>query len=300
MTETTSAEADGGFRSAGVSRDGAVAQGADGPQYAFGARRFGAVNWLGVWTLYKKEVHRYLKVAFQTVFAPVISTILFLVVFMVALGQDRPDVNGAPFVAFLAPGLVMMAILNNAFSNSSSSLIIAKVQGNVVDLLMPPLSAAELTAAFVLGAATRGLMVGAVAAAASAGVMAYAGTPMSVAHLGAIVYFALGASLLFGMLGAIAGVWADKFDQLALVTNFIITPMAFLSGTFYSIERLPGAFQTFSHWNPVFYMIDGFRYGFIGASDADVVLGGSVVLVLNIVFLYVSYRLFKSGYRLKS
>jgi len=265
----------------------------------FGERRFGAVNWIGFWTLYKKEVRRFLKVAFQTVCAPVISTLLFLMVFLVALGQERDSVNGLPYVVFLAPGLVMMAILNNAFANSSSSLVISKVQGNVVDFLMPPLSAAELTGGFVLGAATRGLAVGAVTAATIAAVMAWANEPMSLAHPLVALYFAAAASILLGILGVIAGVWAEKFDQLAAVTNFVITPMSFLSGTFYSIRNLPEAFYAASQWNPIFYLIDGLRFGFTGVADSDVGRGAAFVFALNVVLLYACYRMFKSGYKLK-
>ncbi|MEM1102784.1 MAG: ABC transporter permease [Pseudomonadota bacterium] len=283
---------------AAASADSAPA--APGPDRAIGERRFGAVNWLGVWTLYVREVRRFLKVAFQTVFAPVTSTLLFLLVFHLALGQNRGDVNGAPFIVFLAPGLAMMAILNNAFANSSSSLIIAKVQGSLVDILMPPLSAAELTAGLVLGAATRGLMVGVSTIAAMAIVMAWAGAPLSVHNIFAAFYFALAASTMLGMVGVIAGIWAEKFDQLAVVTNFVITPMAFLSGTFYSIRDLPETFYGVSQWNPIFYLIDGIRYGFTGVSDASVLRGALIAAALNVVLLAICYRLFKSGYKLRS
>ncbi|WOI53574.1 ABC transporter permease [Parvularcula sp. LCG005] len=273
---------------------------------SFGMRRFGRMNWIGLWTLYKKEVQRYLKVAFQTVIAPIITTLLYLTVFLVAFsGADRQSEMAGqiiPYAAFLPPGLIMMAILNNAFQNASSSLIIGKVQGSVVDVLMPPLSPLELTIAFVAGAATRGLMVGIVTALTIAGFMALSGTPTQVAHFGAIVYFSVMASLLLGAVGAIAGMWADKFDQLALFTNLIITPLTFLSGTFYSVNKpgLPGWVAAVSDWNPLFYLIDGFRYGFIGVSDAPVLRGAVVALILTVLLCAVTYLLFRRGYKLKA
>ena len=267
--------------------------------YAFGARRFGAVNWLGLWTLYLKEVRRFIKVVFQTVVAPVISTLLFLIVFTQALGGVRPDVNGVPFIAFLAPGLIMMAVLTNAFTNSSSSLIIAKVQGSIVDILMPPLSAAELTVALVAGAATRGLMVGAITAFTCAVYMALFGAPMGVENLWPVLYFSIAAAVIFGAIGAIGGIWADKFDQMAAITNFVITPLTFLSGTFYSVANLPEPFRTISHYNPVYYLIDGFRSGFTGVAEAPVWIGVSSTLILAIAFSFACYLLIRSGYKIK-
>lgn len=280
----------------------ALASRPDRPEY--GVRRFDGVNWLGVWTLYKKEVRRFLKVAFQTVLAPVISTLLFLLVFVAAWG-DRPPINVegtlVPFLAFLPPGLIMMAVLNNAFANSSSSLIIGKVQGNIVDVLMPPLSASELTAAFVLGAATRGLMVGAVTA-VTCYLFVGGSVPLTIASPAALLFFAVAASLMLAMAGVLAGVWAEKFDQLAAVTNFLVTPLAMLSGTFFSVkaDNIPDFVATISHFNPFFYAIDGFRYGVIGASDAPVLLGAAVMIGVNAALYFVCYLVLKSGWRLKS
>ncbi len=268
-------------------------------QETFGARRFGAVNWLGLWTLYVKEVRRFLKVITQTVIAPVVSTLLFLVVFTQAFGAARPAVAGVPFVEFLAPGLMMMAILTNAFTNSSSSILIGKVQGNIVDVLMPPLSAAELTVAFVAGAATRGLLVGFITGVTSAAFMAATGAEMRIEALWPIVYFSLAAAIIFALLGVIGGVWAEKFDNLAAVTNFVITPLTFLSGTFYSIERLPAPFQTASHYNPVFYLIDGFRSGFTGVAESHLGIGVLMTLTLMIALAIWCYALLRSGYKLK-
>lgn len=268
-------------------------------QANFGERRFGAVNWLGLWTLYMKEVRRFMKVVTQTVVAPVISTLLFLIVFTQAFGSARPDINGVPFVEFLAPGLIIMAVLSNAFTNSSSSILIGKVQGSIVDVLMPPLSAAELTVAFVAGAATRGFIVGLITAITSAGFMVANGAPMRIEAVWAILYFSTAAALIFAMLGVVAGIWAEKFDQVAAVTNFVITPLTFLSGTFYSVERLPEPFRTASHYNPVYYLIDGFRFGFTGQAESNLLVGVVMTLALIAIFGFWSYMLFRSGYKLK-
>ena len=279
-----------------------------GPQAsaeAFGERRFGAVNWLGVWTLYKKEVQRFLKVAAQTVLAPIVTTLLYLTVFLVAFSGAGRDVtmDGAliPYAAFLPPGLIMMAVLSNAFQNASSSIIIGKVQGSLVDVLMPPLSPAELTFAFVAGAATRGLLVGAITAVTIAGFMALSGTPLTLVNPLAALYFAVLAAVMLGAIGAMAGMWAEKFDQLAVITNFVITPLTFLSGTFFSVrkEGLPGWVADVSGFNPLFYLIDGFRSGFIGASDSVVPVGATVVLALSVLLVAFVYVLFRRGYKIK-
>ena len=267
---------------------------------AYGERRFGRVNWLGLQTLYMKEVRRFMKVAAQTVFAPVISTLLFLVVFTQAFGAARPAINGVGFAEFLTPGLVMMAILTNAFANSSSSILIGKVQGSIVDVLMPPLSAGEQALAFIAGAATRGLLVGFITAVTCAVFMIATGNEFGISNIFAILFFAISASSIFGMLGLIGGVWAEKFDNLAAVNNFVITPLTFLSGTFYSIQRLPEPFQTASYFNPVFYMIDGFRYGFTGVSEASPWVGAGVNAALMAVCGFFAYHLFKTGYKLRS
>ena len=258
-------------------------------------RRFGAVNWLGLWTLTEKEVRRFLKVYFQTIIAPVVTTLLFLAIFVLAIGRATMQVAGVPFADFLAPGLIMMAMTQNAFANTSSSLIIAKVQGNIVDCLMPPLSPLELTLAFALGGVVRGLVVGIAVGAAMAVFV-----PISFPHPLLIVYHGLMATLMLSLLGMIGGIWADKFDHMAAVTNFIITPLSFLSGTFYSIDRLPDEFRLFALANPFFYMIDGFRYGFIGHADGSLALGAAVVGLTNLFLAFVTYRMFKTGYKLKA
>ncbi len=218
-------------------------------------------NWLGLWTLYWREVRRFIKVYNQTIVAPVVTSLLFLAVFALALGQTGPGHNAA-YLDFLAPGLVMMAISQNAFANTSSSMIIAKVQGNIVDTLMPPLTAHELTLAIAFGGVTRGLAVG-IAAAIAMTIF----VPLRIADPFAMFYFAFTASLLLSLLGLAGGIWADKFDHIASVTNFIVMPLSFLSGTFYSVERLPPFFQRLAYLDPFFYMIDGFRYSWTGRAD---------------------------------
>lgn len=263
---------------------------------AWGERRFGRFNTLGVWTLYKKEVLRFIKVLGQTVAAPVIQSLLFLVVMSVIFGDLRSDVNGVPFAAFIAPGLIMMQILQNSFANTSSSLLVSKVQGNIVDFLMPPLSATELTAAFAAGGMTRGVAVAIVSWFAMVWF-----APLSVHNFVEVAFYAIGASLMLSFLGIIGGIWSEKFDHLATITTFIIMPATFLSGTFYSVTQVPEQWQWIIHLNPVFYLIDGFRAGFIGQSDSDAWwIGVAVVIGLNIVLAFVCHHMFKRGYNLKA
>jgi ABC-2 type transport system permease protein len=265
------------------------------PELAPRVRRFGAVNWLGFWTLYAREVRRFLKVSMQTVAAPVVTTLLFLLIFLLALGGQDRNVGDVPYAAFLAPGLIMMAIAQNAFANTSSSLMIAKVQGNIVDVLMPPLSPGELTWGFALGGMTRGILVGLVVAAAMTLFV-----PLSLHDPVFVIFHGAAASLLLSLLGVLGGVWADKFDHIAAVTNFIVTPLSFLSGTFYSIERLPAPWHLIALWNPFFYMIDGFRYGFIGHADGPLWIGVAVMTGVNVWLLCLCYALIARGYKLKA
>ena len=258
-------------------------------------REYRGINWIGVRTLYLREVRRFWKVGAQTVAAPVVTTLLYMMVFVVALQGARPPLHGTPFGEFVAPGLIMMAILNNAFANASSSLIQAKIMGTATDFLTPPLSPLELAVGFSLGAATRGLLVGFVTALC---VLPFA--RLGVANLVAIVYFGAIASLLMGLIGVVAGLWSEKFDHLAAVQNFIVMPMTFLSGTFYLVENLPEPFATISHWNPMFYLIDGFRAGFIGHAEGSLAIGVAVSLGLTLVMAWVCWTLFRTGWRLKS
>jgi ABC-2 type transport system permease protein len=263
----------------------------------FGARSIGAVNWVGLWTLYARESRRFMKVWAQTLAAPAVTTILFMVIFSLALGGNGRTVAGIPYPQFLAPGLIVMAILQNAFANTSSSILISKVQGNIIDTLMPPLSALELTIGFVGGGITRGLVVGTSVATAFT---LMPGIPMQVQHIWPILYFALAASMMLSLMGVLTGIWAEKFDHSATITNFVVAPLSLLSGTFYSIERLSDGWQIFSSFNPFFYMIDGFRYGFIGRADSDLMTGVFYTLAVNVTLTLIVYYVFKKGYRLKA
>lgn len=258
-------------------------------------RRYPGVNWIGVITLYQREVRRFWKVGAQTVAAPVVTTLLYMLVFVVALQGARPPLHGTPFAEFVAPGLIMMAILNNAFANSSSSLIQAKIMGTATDFLTPPLSPLELTLGFTLGSATRGALVGLVTAIC---VLPFA--RLGVANILAIVWFALAASFIMGMLGVLAGLWSEKFDHLSAVQNFVVMPMTFLSGAFYLVENLPEPFATVSHYNPFFYLIDGFRYGFIGHAESNLAVGVVGSAVLMVAMAAACWLVFRSGWRLKS
>jgi ABC-2 type transport system permease protein len=260
-----------------------------------GPRRYGAVNWLGLKTLIAREVRRFVKVYTQTVAAPVITTLLLLAVFALALGGAVRQIAGVPFAEFLAPGLIIMAMVQNAFANTSSSIVISKVQGNIVDSLMPPLSPGELTAGFAIGGVARGLTVGIVVA-----ICLMPLVTLHVHNLFFIVFHGVAGSLLLSTLGIAGGIWSQKFDHIAAVTNFVVTPLAFLSGTFYTVDRLPEPWHMIALWNPFFYMIDGFRYGFIGHADGSLAAGILVMLGANAVLLWLTYRLFATGYHLKA
>lgn len=263
------------------------------PTYA--VRRIGRVNWIGLYTLYLKEVWRFYKVLTQTVLAPAVTTLLFMAIFTLALGDRGRTSGDIPFSTFIAPGLIVMAILQNAFANTSSSIMIAKIQGNIVDVLMPPLSAGELTLGYAMGGVTRGILVGTVVAVA---MLPFIG--LNIAHVWAVIYFGLAAALMLSLLGILTGIWAEKFDHTAAITNFVVVPLSFLSGTFYSIDRLPGIWRDVSQFNPFFYMIDGVRYGFIGQTDGSIVIGVIVVAALNAALWLLCHKLFKSGYKLRA
>lgn len=258
-------------------------------------RNLAPVNWLGMWTLYVKEVRRFVKIITQTILAPVTTSLLFLAIFALALGKMRPDVAGVPFLSFLAPGLIMMTLMQNAFANTSSSLMIAKVQGNIVDILMPPLSPAEQTIAIAMGGLTRGIMV-----AAACGVAMWPFTGVFIHNPVAIVFFALSAALMMSFIGILGGIWAEKFDHIQALTNFVVTPLAFLSGTFYSISQLPDFARAIAYANPFFYLIDGFRYGFTGLADGSLLLGAILVTLINLALAAACFTMFRVGYRLKA
>lgn len=269
----------------------------DAPQSdaQMGVRRFGRVNWLGLYTLTQREIRRFLAVWTQTLMAPLVTAGLFLTIFTLAIGPSRGDVMGVPFVHFLAPGILTMTVIQNAFANTSSSIMISKVQGNIVDTLMPPLSPGELVIGYLSGGAARGMIV---ALAIWLGMAIAVGLPL--AHpLFAVTFVLLGA-LFIGGLGILAGIVSQKFDHMAAITNFIITPLSFLSGTFYSVETLPQWFKTLTHMNPVFYLIDGVRYGIIGRSDSSPLLGLTVMACVTAVVIFVDWLFFKRGTNLKS
>ena len=264
-------------------------------KYKIGSRRFGIINWIGAWTLYKKEVLRFLIVWIQTIFSPLISSLLFLLVLSLAIGSDRGDILGVPFISFLAPGLISMQIIQQSFSHSSSSFMIGKIQGNIVDLLYAPLSAAEVTVSITLAAVTRSVMIASVSIIVFKFII-----DLEISNYLSLIVFTLLSSFILGNIGIIAGLWAEKFDHMATVTNFVIVPLSFLSGTFYSIERLPDFLQTISKANPFFYMIDGFRYSFIGKADGSILFGLVYLTILSFMSWIVTYLLYKKGYKIKS
>ena len=258
-------------------------------------RDIGTVNWIGLWTLYQREVYRFLKVYTQTIAAPVVTTLLFYAVFALALGGVVRMAGSVPFLVFLGPGLIVMAMAQNAFANTSSSMVISKVQGNIVDVLMPPLSPLEMAVAYVGGGVTRGMFVGVVT-----GVAIWIFVPLGIHSPAYILFHGLMASMMLAQLGMIGGIWSEKFDHIAAFTNFVVTPLTFLSGTFYSVDRLPPAFWWLAHFNPFFYMIDGFRYGFIGQSDGTLAVGIAVMLGINAALAALLLRMLSSGYKLKA
>lgn len=259
-----------------------------------GMRRFGRINWLGTWTLALREVKRFMNVWSQTLMAPLINAGLFLMIFTIAIGPSRGDVMGVDFMTFLAPGLMMMTVIQQSFANTSSSLASAKVQGNIVDTLMPPLSAGELVTGYIAGAVARGLLVALVIA---TGV--WLTLDLVPAHPLWALSFAIIGAIVMGGLGLIAGILANKFDQLAAITNFLVTPLAFLSGTFYSIDALPPLLQRLSHANPIFYMIDGVRFGMIGVSDSSPWIGLGICLISAALVLGLCWHWLRTGFRLK-
>ena len=266
-------------------------------RYPPGEPVLSGVNWGGLKTLYIKEVRRFFKVQMQTVWAPAITTLLYLAIFTVALGREGRLVMGVDFADFIAPGLIAMAMIQNAFANSSFSLLVGKIQGNIVDYLMPPLSTGELIAGLVGAAVTRAFLVG---GAVWLAMSFWPGVSVEVRHPLAAFWFGLMGALLLSFLGLITSLWAEKFDHAAAVTNFVVTPLSLLSGTFYSVEQLSPTFEAVSHANPFFYVISGFRYGFLGASDSPLLVGAAGLLVLNIMLWLVCVALLRSGWKIKN
>lgn len=255
------------------------------------------VNWGGLKTLYIKEVRRFFKVQMQTVWAPAVTTLLYLAIFTVALGRGGRMVMGVPFANFIAPGLIVMAMLQNAFANSSFSLLVGKIQGNIVDYLMPPLSIGELIAGLVGAAVTRAFLVG---FAVWLAMLLWPSVSVEIHRPELVFWFGLMGALLLSFLGLLTSVWADKFDHAAAVTNFVVTPLSLLSGTFYSVRQLAPTFQKISHANPFFYVISGFRAGFLGTSDSPLWIGAIGLLILNVLLWAVCYSLLKSGWKIKN
>jgi ABC-2 type transport system permease protein len=255
------------------------------------------VNWGGLKTLYIKEVRRFFKVQMQTVWAPAITTLLYLVIFTVALGRSGRTVMGVPFASFLAPGLIVMAMLQNAFANSSFSLLVGKIQGNIVDYLMPPLSTGELIAGLIGASVTRAFLVG---FGVWLAMLLWPGVSVDIRRPELVLWFGLMGALLLSFLGLLTSIWADKFDHAAAVTNFVVTPLSLLSGTFYSVRQLAPTFQAVSHANPFFYIISGFRAGFLGTSDSPLWVGAAGLLALNVALWALCYALLKSGWKIKN
>lgn len=253
-----------------------------------------SINWLGLWTLFRREIWRFSKVWNQTVLAPVVTSLLFLGVLVLALGEQRGSVGNLDFSRFVAPGLIMMAVLQNAFANTSSSLMLSKIQGVIIDILMPPLKGFEITLAMTAGGIVRGSMV-----ALSVGIAVYMFIPFTPHNLWLGIFYLVMSSMLMALLGMLGGVVAQTFDQMSAFTNYIITPLTFLSGTFYSIHRLPEFWQTVSHYNPFFYMIDGFRYALTGHADGNIEAGITFLIAMNIIMMITVSRLFSRGWRLK-
>ena len=264
-------------------------------KYQIGVRKFGLVNWIGFRTLYIKEVSRFLVVWAQTLLSPLVSSLLFLSVLSLALGNERGEVLGYSFISFLAPGLIAMSIIQQSFSHSVSSLMIAKIQGNITDTLFAPLSAVEVSLAIILAAVTRSIVILIISIIVFSLIIEI--------HIHNIFYIFVGAflgSFILGALGFITGLWAEKFDHTATITNFIVTPLSFLSGVFYSVDRLPAFFQSISKINPFFFIIDITRFGFLGVSDGSIFFGLIYLTILAFVMWFLSYHLYKIGYKIKS
>jgi ABC-2 type transport system permease protein len=249
-----------------------------------------------------KEVRRFFKVQTQTIWAPAVTTLLFLVIFTVAMGRSGREVLGVPFATFVAPGLIVMGMMQNAFANSSFSFLSGKIQGTIIDLLMPPLSVGELMTGIVAAAVTRAALVG---LAVGGAMLLYPGVSLAMAHPWAVLWFGLMGSVMLALLGLVTSIWAEKFDHAAAVTNFVVAPLSLLSGTFYVIDNLSPAFQAISRLNPFFYVISGFRFGFLGRSDigsdnAHVLTGALGLGLFNLALGAAVYALMRSGWKLKS
>jgi len=262
-----------------------------------GTVRISAINWGGLKALYMKEVRRFFKVQLQTIWAPAITTMLYLVIFTVALGRSGRMVLDVPFGDFLAPGLIVMAMMQNSFANSSFSLLVGKIQGTIIDYLMPPLSELEVLVSLVIAAVTRAFLVG---AAVWLAMLLWPGIHVTPQHLWAILWFGLMGAVMLAFMGVLTSIWAEKFDHAAAITNFVVAPLALLSGTFYSVDAMAPTFRALSHANPFFYVISGFRYGFISSTDSPLLAGSLLLLAINAALGIGCYALLRSGWKLRS
>jgi ABC-2 type transport system permease protein len=258
-------------------------------------RRIGCINGLGLWTMIDKEIGRFLKAYAQTIVAPVISTLLFFGMFAFVLSGGQSGAGGGISLTFLVPGIVMMTMAQNAFMNTAGSMVLSKVQGNIVDVLMPPLSSLELTVGYMVGGIARGLIVGVACLACLVFFV-----DMEIYSAFFIIYYAIMGSMMLSLIGVITGIWSEKFDHMIAVHSFLVLPATILSGTFYTVESMPEHWRFLCTFNPFFYMIDGFRYGFIGVADGALHIGLAFVFVVNLGLLGLAYHLFETGYKLKA
>jgi ABC-2 type transport system permease protein len=254
-------------------------------------------NWIGMQTLVKREVGRFLNVYLQTIVAPVVTTLLFYIVFTLAFGaaDGGRGIAGVPYMEFLVPGLIMMGMAQNAFSNTSSSMIIGKMQGNIIDILMPPLAPWEILVGYIIGGVLRGLLIGVLSV-----IVLVPFVGLTISNPFTLILFAILGCMMLSLLGTIGGMWADKFDHIAAITNFVVMPMTFLSGTFYTVDRLSPFWQDVAHANPFFYMIDGFRSGFIGVTDMPLMIGIIFLVAFNALLWWAAHRMLVTGYKIKS
>ncbi|WP_286133065.1 ABC transporter permease [Acidovorax delafieldii] len=282
----------------GVAQTGTRPEGRSPSPFAEpGTVRISAINWGGLKALYMKEVRRFFKVQLQTIWAPAITTMLYLVIFTVALGRSGRMVLDVPFGDFLAPGLIVMAMMQNSFANSSFSLLVGKIQGTIIDYLMPPLSELEVLVSLVIAAVTRAFLVG---GAVWLAMLLWPDIHVMPQHLWAILWFGLMGAVMLAFMGVLTSIWAEKFDHAAAITNFVVAPLALLSGTFYSVDAMAPTFRALSHANPFFYVISGFRYGFISSTDSPLLAGSLLLLAINAALGIGCYALLRSGWKLRS
>lgn len=254
-----------------------------------------SINWFGAYTLFRKEILRFLKVYHQTLLSPVVNIMLFLAIFTLAVGEHLKTIGGVEFPVFVSAGLVMMAAMQNSFANSSSSMVMGRVLGHFIDYLIPPLGPTEILFAFTFGAIIRGLLVTIVAWIA---IMPF--VDLEIVHPFLMLFYLFFACMFLGLLGVLCGIISETFDQMSAVTSYLITPLTFLSGTFYSTNSLPDFWRGVAHYNPIFYMIDGFRYSLTNHSDGDVNFGIFYILALNFALAFTLFMMLKKSYKIKN